>query len=109
MTATQPTARRIEPIPADQRVTFTFDGVSLEGREGEPVAVTLLTSGVRVFRTMPETGEPRGGYCFVGRCADCLMIIDGVSGVRACTTMLQDGMVVETQYGLGRPIPGEWS
>jgi hypothetical protein len=35
------------------------------------------------------------------------MIVDGVSGVRACMTPLREGIVVETQHGHGRPIPGD--
>ncbi len=99
-------ARRLEPVPPGELVTFEFDGSPMEGRAGEPVAVALLAAGVRVFRSMPWTGEPRGGFCFTGRCADCLMIVDGVSGIRTCTTALKEGMIVETQHGHGRPMPG---
>jgi hypothetical protein len=107
MSTPQSTASRLDPVSEGERATFTFDGSSLHGRTGEPVAVALLAAGVRVFRTMPESGEPRGGFCFSGRCADCLMIVDGVSGVRACMTPLREGIVVETQHGHGRPIPGD--
>jgi len=101
-------ARRLEPEidSTRQTVDFTLDGTPISGYDGESLAVALLAAGIRVFRSMPESGEPRGGFCFSGRCADCLMIVDGISGVRACTTPLQDGMVVETQHGLGLPLPG---
>lgn len=84
-----------------EMATFTFDGAVIEGRPGEPLAVALLAAGVRVFRTMPESGEPRGGYCFVGRCADCQVIVDGTPGVMACITPVQSGLHVQTQHGLG--------
>lgn len=93
-----------EPAPI---VTFRFNGEMVEGIQGEPVAVALLAANVRVFRTMSETGEPRGGFCFTGRCADCLMVIDGVSGVRACLTPVRAGMTVETQHGHGQTLPGD--
>ena len=71
----------------------------------EEVAITLLAAllatGVRVLHTMPRTGESRGGYCLVGRCSDCLMIVDGVPNSYACMTHVRAGMVVETQHGLG--------
>jgi hypothetical protein len=89
------------PLPSVRIVTFTFDGLSVEAREGEPIAAALLAAGIRVFRTMPRTGEPRGGYCFVGRCADCLTIVDGESNVMACLTPVLPGTRVETQHGLG--------
>jgi aerobic-type carbon monoxide dehydrogenase small subunit (CoxS/CutS family) len=83
-----------------------FDGKPIPGFEGEPVVVALLAAGVRVFRTMPGTGERRGGFCFVGRCADCLMIIDGQSGVRACITPVREGLDVRAQIGVGETPAG---
>lgn len=96
-------AGRIEvhPAPADETVTITFDGAPISARVGEPVIAALLAGGVRVLRTMPRSGEARGGYCLVGRCADCLVIVDGAPNSVACTTTVRDGMVVETQHGLG--------
>ena len=82
-------------------ITFTFDGHPVEAREGETVAAALLAASVRVFRTMPRSGEPRGGYCFVGRCADCLMVVNGEPNVMACVTPVVAGMRVEIQHGLG--------
>jgi predicted molibdopterin-dependent oxidoreductase YjgC len=96
-------ARRLDPVVSRSFMSFTFDGQSVTGFAGEPVAVALLAAGVRVFRTMPESGEPRGGFCFVGRCADCLMTIDGQPGVRSCITPLREGMTVQTQRGHGDP------
>ena len=53
------------------------------------------------FRTSPADDSPRGGFCFVGRCSDCLMMIDGQPGTMACRTLVRAGMRVETQHGLG--------
>lgn len=81
--------------------SFIFDGQIVQGRVGEPIAVALLAAGVRVFRTMPESGEPRGGYCLVGRCSDCQVIVDGVPGVMACVTPVEADLIVQSQHGLG--------
>ena len=89
------------PLPATKTVRVTFDGQTLAARAGEPIAAALLAAGVRVFRTMPGAGEARGGYCMVGRCADCLMTVDGELNVRACITPVRDGMRIATQHGLG--------
>lgn len=88
-------------LPQARPVVFTFDGEQITGRDGEALLAALLTSGVRVLRTMPELGDPRGGYCLIGRCSDCQVIVDGVPSVRACVTQVRDGMVVRTQHGLG--------
>ncbi len=65
------------------------------------LAAALFANGVRVFRTMPRTGRPRGGFCFAGRCSDCQVIVDGVPNVMACVTPLREGMRVQTQHGVG--------
>ena len=87
--------------PPANEVHFTLDGRPMVGRDGEPFAAALLAAGVRVFRTMPRSGEARGGYCFVGRCTDCLMTIDGVTNVRACLEPVREGARVMTQQGVG--------
>ena len=81
--------------------SITFDTRTVDAIEGEPLIVALLAAGVRVLRTMPRTGEARGGYCLVGRCADCLVMVDGSPNVRACVEKVRAGMIVETQHGLG--------
>jgi uncharacterized metal-binding protein len=81
-------------------VTFEFEGEPVTARHGEPVAVALIAAGHRVFRTTPGSGEPRGGFCFTGRCADCMMVVDGVGNTRACVTPVVEGMSVRIQRGL---------
>jgi hypothetical protein len=90
----------LDPLPPVQRVTFTFDGLSVEGREGEPIAAALLAGGYRVLRTMPRRGGARGGYCMVGRCTDCLVVVDGVTNVFACMTPVAARIEVRAQHGL---------
>jgi hypothetical protein len=82
-------------------VSFTFDGATVEGRAGEPIAAALLAAGYRVLRTMPRFGDSRGGYCMIGRCADCLVVVDGEPNVPACVTPVAAGLDVRTQHGLG--------
>ena len=86
--------------PAGKVVTFTCDGKTLEGYEGEPIASALRVNGIMVHRYTAKRHEPRGGFCAIGRCTDCVMIVDGVPNVRTCITPLKANMVVETQYGV---------
>ena len=88
----------LPPAPA---VAFTFDGIPVAGRAGEPIVAALFAAGFRVLRTMPRFGDARGGYCMVGRCADCLVVVDGVPNVAACVTPVGKGLDVRTQHGLG--------
>jgi predicted molibdopterin-dependent oxidoreductase YjgC len=87
--------------PRQEIVQVLFDGEPLQALTGESIATTLRAHGVAVHRTMPETQAPRGLFCGVGRCPDCMMTVDGVLNVRACVTPVRDGMVIETQRELG--------
>ncbi len=83
------------------RVTLMVDGEPVEAIEGEPIATALLAAGRRAFRRTTQRSEPRGVFCALGRCTDCVMIVDGQPNVRTCVTPASDGMIVETQFGLG--------
>lgn len=82
-------------------VHFTFNESEIEAYEGETVAAALLASGCRWLRCTSRRGEPRGVFCGMGVCFDCLMQIDGRPNVQACVTPVRDGMRVETQRGHG--------
>lgn len=83
-------------------VTILVDGDPVSALEGETVAAALMAAGKRVFRHTQKRGEPRGYFCGLGRCTDCIMTINGVPQVRTCITLVKEGMSVETQEGLGR-------
>ena len=80
-------------------VTFAFAGRSVTARAGTTVAMALWEHGVQVLRHSSRDGAPRGVLCNMGVCYECLVRIDGAV-VRACTTVVRDGMVVEPG---GRP------
>jgi predicted molibdopterin-dependent oxidoreductase YjgC len=96
---------RIEkhPILGDivkgKKVLFTMDGKDIEGFEGEPISVALKAAGLMVHRHTKK-GSPRGVFCAIGRCTDCVMVVNGKANVRTCVTPLMSGMVVQTQYGV---------
>lgn len=89
------------PVEKGRRVKFTYDGRTLEGCEGEPVAVALKAAGVMVHRYTKKEHKPRGIFCAIGRCTDCVMVVDGKPNVRTCVTPLAEGMRIQTQYGVG--------
>lgn len=80
-------------------VKFTMDGNTLEGYEGEPISAALKAAGKMVHRHTKK-GSPRGVFCAIGRCTDCVMIVNGKPNVRTCVTPLEAGMTVLTQYGV---------
>ena len=83
-----------------EKVTFLFDGREVEGYEGEPIAAALKAAGVMIHRYTKKEHKPRGIFCAIGRCTDCVMVVDGVPNVRTCITPLKEGMDVRTQYGV---------
>jgi len=82
-------------------VNIYVDGKEILAVEGEPIAATLLAEGIAIFRYTPKLREPRGLFCGIGKCTDCMMIVDGRPNVRTCITPVTSGMRVETQRGLG--------
>jgi predicted molibdopterin-dependent oxidoreductase YjgC len=81
-------------------VGMTLDGRPVTAYEGESVAAVLYAEGMVSTRTT-RGGAPRGVYCGMGVCFDCLVVVDGVPNTRACVTWVQEGMVVERQTGFG--------
>lgn len=86
--------------PERKEVTFLYDGKEMKGYEGEPIAAALKAAGVMVHRHTKKRDEPRGIFCAIGRCTDCVMIVNGKPNVRTCITPLEEGMEVQTQYGV---------
>ena len=82
------------------QVALTLDGRPVTAYEGESVAALMLAEGITATR-VTRGGEPRGVYCGMGVCFDCLVVVDGVPNTRACVTWVRDGMTVERQAGFG--------
>ena len=80
-------------------MTILLDGEPAEAYEGETVAAVLLAQGRIATRRTPG-GEPRGIFCGMGVCFDCLMIVDGVPNTRACMTWVREGLEARQQEGL---------
>lgn len=84
--------------------TIDVDGRPMLVYEGETVAGALFAHGIRVFRVTAR-GTPRGLYCGIGICYDCLLVVDGRPSTRACMTYVAPGMKVETQHAEAQPSP----
>ena len=95
------TEHPILDVEAGREISFFYNGEKMTAREGDTIASALTDNGVRVYRTTVKRGEPRGMYCGIGQCTDCVMIVDGVPNVRTCVTFVKENMRVETQHGLG--------
>lgn len=84
-------------------VTITVDGANVDGVLGQSIAGVLVASRRLGFRTTSAAAAPRGVFCGIGVCFDCLVEVNGVRDVRACQRAAREGDVVVTQYD---PLPG---
>lgn len=88
-------------LPDDERdaVTVTIDGEPCDARAGDTVAAALFASGRVASRTTPVSDAPRGPFCMMGVCFDCLVTVDGVPNQQACLVAVAAGMRIHTQRG----------
>ncbi|MFD3696498.1 (2Fe-2S)-binding protein [Streptomyces sp. NPDC058646] len=82
--------------------TIAFDGRELPAQEGQSLAAVLWSAGILAWRTTREGGAPRGVFCGIGSCYDCLVTVNGSPNQRACLVPARPGDTVTTQEGTGR-------
>ncbi|MFE5506573.1 (2Fe-2S)-binding protein [Amycolatopsis japonica] len=81
---------------SDRPIRITVDGEPVTGIEGQSVAGMLLAAGRTSWRTT-RSGAPRGVFCGIGACFDCLLTVNDVPDVRACRRPAADGDEIRTQ------------
>jgi hypothetical protein len=84
-----------ERLPRSSRaalVELEFDGRRMVACDGDTVAATLLATGVATCRSTPVSHTPRGPYCLMGVCFECLVTIDGRANQQACMVAVRQGM-----------------
>ncbi len=81
---------------SERPIALTVDGETVTGVAGQTVAGVLIAAGRLYWRTT-RSGAPRGVFCGIGACFDCLLTVNGVADVRACRRRAADGDEVRTQ------------
>jgi predicted molibdopterin-dependent oxidoreductase YjgC len=76
-------------------VEFTFDGVPVRAHVGDTIAVALMRAGQLYLRDAPRDDAPRGAFCCMGLCQECVVRIDG-GLVESCCEVVRDGLVVQS-------------
>lgn len=84
-------------VSRGQPFDISVNGTPVTAYPGETIATALLAAGQKMFRHSAITGEPRGPFCSMGLCHDCLVTLNGKQNVRACLTFAQPGDVIENQ------------
>lgn len=80
-------------LSTPQMVSVQFEGKELLLPQGMNLAAALLRSGITVFRYTPVCGVPRGPFCMMGACFDCLIDQEGIVQ-QACMLTVSEGMIL---------------
>jgi hypothetical protein len=82
---------------SEEVLEFLYNGKKMKALKGDSIASALIANGVMKFRNTNKKGNPRGYFCGIGLCTDCMMKVNGVRNIRTCITEIEDNMVIETQ------------
>lgn len=96
----EPDDLRVRPPAGPERgdpFEFTFQGTVVQAHPGETIGTALLAGGIRALRRTRAGDAPRGLFCGIGACFDCLVAVNGVPSRRACLTPARPGDQVEVQ------------
>ncbi|GAA1198122.1 (2Fe-2S)-binding protein [Prauserella alba] len=79
-----------------ERFEVAFDGRPLPATAGQSVGSVLTDAGIRSWRTTRTGHRPRGLFCGIGVCYDCLITVDGEPNQRACLVPARPGMTLSS-------------
>ena len=85
---------RVDALKRGRKIVFFVNGRSTTAHLGETIHAALIAAGYRRFR-MSKTHQPRGVFCGMGVCYECLVTVNKESTRRACVTLVEEGMEVE--------------
>ena len=84
-------------------VAFVLDGQPVRGLQGDTLLTAMLRAGTHVRESEFGDGR-RSGFCLMGACQDCWVWTEEGGRLRACSTLLTDGLKIVT-----RPPGAAWS
>ncbi len=77
-----------------EAIAFTVDGLAVSARLGDTLLTAMLADGLDRIRSSEFGDGPRAGFCWMGACQDCWVVVEGQGVRRACTTLAKPGMKV---------------
>ena len=80
--------------PADS-IEFYFNDRIITAQSDDTIAAALFKAGITTFRQSPVSGDPRGPFCMMGACFECLVELDGEKK-QACMTRVTAGMQIHS-------------
>jgi aerobic-type carbon monoxide dehydrogenase small subunit (CoxS/CutS family) len=77
-----------------QPLHLSLDGADVAALEGDTLLTALLAGGAGYLRDSEFGDGHRAGFCLMGACQDCWVVVQGHGRVRACATLARAGMQV---------------
>ena len=74
-------------------ITIFIDENPINAVSGETVAAVLLRQNICAVHTCPN-GEPRGPYCMMGVCFDCMVTLENGQSEQACQIDATEGLKI---------------
>jgi predicted molibdopterin-dependent oxidoreductase YjgC len=87
-------------VPDATAVRILIDDEAVTAYAGESVLVAVLAAR-DALQQHEFSDEMRAGFCLMGACQDCWVWLADGSRLRACTTVVADGMHVLTNAPQG--------
>jgi len=76
-------------------VMFTFNSKPYMAKQGDNISAALVVNNIPFNRKTHGNQTARSSFCHMGVCFECLVQIDGISGIQACKTQLSEGMEIK--------------
>lgn len=91
--------RSADPIapPEGRAVRITLEDREYAGVEGQTIAGVLLCADRLDWRVTSSGDAPRGVFCGIGICFDCVAEVNGERDVRLCQRRAREGDSIRIQ------------
>jgi predicted molibdopterin-dependent oxidoreductase YjgC len=80
------------------QVVYELDGARATALKGDTVLTALLCT-VDSLRGSDFSASPRAGFCLMGACQDCWVRLGDGRRIRACSTLIENGMQILREPG----------
>jgi len=84
-----------------EKLVFLFEGQFISGFKGETIGAALLRHDKLHLRDAPNSNTPRGMFCGMGICQECVVDVGGELK-EACRTPIREGVSVKKVKHDGR-------
>ena len=75
-------------------IVLQVDGVGIAAKQGDTLLTAMLAAGLGHVRTSEFGDGGRAGFCWMGACQECWVMVAGQGLKRACSTLAEAGMQV---------------